>query len=413
MTSLLTAPRVHSDYRPQPALILPAELPRKWQVPTVADIAAIVTMTDPVQRNLHITQTYHALTIALTHLFGSRNVNWCAYATWASKTAGVFIRKEEVRAMTRSYLEASDHIHRTLAHVNDLLRWIGQNAYIGHTFIMDLLQHVTDEVARSITLGNLIVFEEIAPLYARLLELFGASDGYDQAALDRFLAALTPGPIEQGGQDYLIRAFTHYYTAMFERDPKARAELILLANLLVGYHEQTRLQEPILRAMDAPIEDMLEFGIFSGVIGVIHVTTDEFAHGPLFNILRKPLQTLAKRIATEWRTIMTRWLMRLEIADEHFDLGKDVPPLPSGLMFPPELMRLRNPELLALLRELDRTPDTSRGSAAHDWGSLADRMNYVVDFFRSRQQSACLYRQPFDDEQVAALRAGGMPAGRL
>ena len=42
-------------------------------------------------------------------------------------------------------------------------------------------------------------------------------------------------------------------------------------------------------------------------------------------------------------------------------------------------------------------------SRAEDWADLGDRMNYVVDFFRTRQQDRGLYAQPFSDEQVALI----------
>ena len=48
-------------------------------------------------------------------------------------------------------------------------------------------------------------------------------------------------------------AFIHYLAALTERDDKARAELMLLANLEIGFHEQTRLQPEIREAMDAPM----------------------------------------------------------------------------------------------------------------------------------------------------------------
>jgi hypothetical protein len=40
-------------------------------------------------------------------------------------------------------------------------------------------------------------------------------------------------------------------------------------------------------------------------------------------------------------------------------------------------------------------------------------MNFVVDFFRTRQQDPALYHQPFSDAQVAALTGGQMPPGPL
>jgi hypothetical protein len=62
---------------------------------------------------------------------------------------------------------------------------------------------------------------------------------------------------------------------------------------------------------------------------------------------------------------------------------------------------------------LDRTPNDTAGSAARDWGRLSDRMNLIVDLFRSRQQDRLLYDQPFTFMQVEAFRQGRVPHGRL
>ena len=82
-------------------------------------------------------------------------------------------------------------------------------------------------------------------------------------------------------------------------------------------------------------------------------------------------------------------------------------------MFPDELEVATLPPLVAILAKLDRTANTVVGSAATDWGDLGDRMNFIVDFFRSRQQDSSLYEQPFTDEQVAVIKKGGMPSGEL
>ena len=55
------------------------------------------------------------------------------------------------------------------------------------------------------------------------------------------------------GQRYLRQAFAHYERRAAERDPKARAELAVLANLEIGLHEQTRLQPEIREALDAAL----------------------------------------------------------------------------------------------------------------------------------------------------------------
>ena len=63
--------------------------------PTPADIDRIASLTDPVLRNLQITQCYHELSNAMAALTGPL-ANWCTFATWASKQAGQSIRKEDL-----------------------------------------------------------------------------------------------------------------------------------------------------------------------------------------------------------------------------------------------------------------------------------------------------------------------------
>ena len=50
---------------------------------------------------------------------------------------------------------------------------------------------------------------------------------------------------------------------------------------------------------------------------------------------------------------------------------------------------------------------------AVDWSALPDRLHYIVDLFRCYHESADLFDPPFTAEQVAALKAGRLPEGRL
>ena len=113
------------------------------------------------------------------------------------------------------------------------------------------------------------------------------------------------------------------------------------------------------------------------------------------------------------RSLSTRWFMRIELPGRGAPLGRDVPRLACGAMFPAELEVLELPALRALLARLDRTPDTTRGSAARDWADLGDRMNYIVDLFRSHQQAPHMRRPLFSPNQVQAIRAGEVPPGPL
>ena len=73
--------------------------------PAIDDIIALDDK--PVLRNLLITQTYHDLSAGLAQRPGRDNVNWCHFAARASKTAGRFIRRDEVPVLFRRLLADS------------------------------------------------------------------------------------------------------------------------------------------------------------------------------------------------------------------------------------------------------------------------------------------------------------------
>ncbi|MFP2926827.1 hypothetical protein ACLESO_16825 [Pyxidicoccus sp. 3LG] len=384
-------------------------LPRLWPPPTQAQVDAIIRMEDPVLRNLHITQTYHVLKVALTDALGEEDVNWCGFATWASKTAGAFIRKDVLPGLLSELLERADAVTRSIAELQDKLlgAW---GASVGVQFVLArTLEDITDEVARHTARGNFIVFEELAPLYTDLLEQFSGLATPDPSRLEKVLSRLVPGPVGEGGHDLLIRAVRAYFEAMFTQDRKARAELMFLANSLVGYHEQTRLQGPVSAALNAPLRELF----LDNLVAFARAEPNRRVRGMPEWSLRGAFTPLATRLERIWRELATRTLMRMELPDVTLRLGEDIPALTSERDFPPLLVKLEHPELVALMAELDRTPDDTAGSAARDWGTLSDRMNLIVDLFRTRQQDRLLYDQPFTFLQVDAFQEGRVPHGRL
>jgi hypothetical protein len=66
-----------------------------------------------------------------------------------------------------------------------------------------------------------------------------------------------------------------------------------------------------------------------------------------------------------------------------------------------------------LLDRFDRSSPDMRGSRARDWGDLDDRMNFIVNLFRSRQKNLELFDQPFLFEQRLEIDAGRVPVGTL
>jgi len=337
-------------------------------VPSLAEVAAIVLTEPAVLRNLRITQAYHDITLALCQELCPRNLSWCGYASWASKTAGGFIRGDALPAGLRGLAEDPRLPPGLQARVRQALA----------------------EMHGWVAAGNLKVFAELGPCFVRLIHCLRAPVAAQAGERAALLASLRPEPSEQGGQGLLREAFTSYLDAAALPESKARAEHIFHANALVGYHEQMRLQDEV-----------------AGALAAVRVLMPEPGDSGVGRWM------LQRFVVPLMRSLSTRWFMRMELPGRGAPLGRDVPRLACGAMFPAELEVLELPALRALIARLDRTPDTTRGSAARDWADLGDRMNYIVDLFRSHQQAPQMRGPLFSPVQVRAIRAGEVPPGPL
>jgi CRP-like cAMP-binding protein len=369
---------------------------------TRAEVDEVVRTENLVLRNLRITQMYHRLSLEMTLLLGQHDANWCTYACNASKTAGYSIRREEV-----PFYEAMAALRRDLrvANAADRLK-----SRMTATTIGRLVDEALAAVSSTISAGNLKVFAELGPIFADFTRTFHEDHQPDQDKLERFLDTLQRGPTEDGGQDTLADALRHYYAAMFEPDPKRKAELTLLGNLGVGLHEQIRLQPHIAGAMDAPMRVGLQ------AIAASHHRLGwlpERAAKRLRDAVEHEEEILLKWVTARWRKRVTRNLMTLRLPYGSVRLGADVPHLPDKTMYPDVLRDLHVPELIAFIDGFDRRPDDVRDSRASDWASLDDRMTFIIELMRSRQRSLELFDQPFLLDQRRAIVAGVVPTGRL
>ena len=382
--------------------------------PTVVDVDRIARHADPLVRNLQITQCYHELSSAFAALTGTA-ANWCTFATWASKQAGQTIRKEDLaRTFERLFGQsprAPEAGNAVVASVSQMSARRGPEGIWEATWETLRPTAAFDRASDAVARGNRKVFEEIGHEFARFLGL-GAAGAVDDQAVARFCHGLLPGD-PPDGQRYLRQAFTSYHNAFLEDDPKSKAEWMLLGNLSIGLHEQTRLQPEITEALDAPFADPIP--LTRGLLRTL------FPHRPsvLLRILwarlrgrTTPLDIAWRDLATQVRVLahraITESLMTLALPHEVVRLGRDL----LG-PFPERLKRIENVELRALAQRVDPTPDTPIGSGAEDWADLPERMHFIADLFRAYQERPALFSPPFTPEQVSVLKEGGRPAGQL
>ena len=367
--------------------------------PSVTDIDAAASIAEPIFRNLRITAAYAQLSGAFARWLPG-GANWCTFATWASLQAGTTIRKEDlarvVAARARLRLERIPILRR--AH-----RLFGVPVERFSALVGEVSQGLPgiDRASDFVAVGNRKVFEEIGREFARFLSAPGAST-------EAFTRGLRSGPPPEG-QELLRRAFANYQAARDANDATARAQLLLLANVQIGLHEQTRLQPEIRGAMDAALLDVADTRrrILDRVAEVIEA-------GPLGRVHhsekgRLLLNAVADEIAEELRLVarivITEHLMSIGLPhDRTLRLGAD-----AVTSFPSVLSILTNPDLVSLLREFDATPDTPGGSAAVDWSVLSQRLRFIADFFRGYQLDPTLFDSPFDPTQLQAIADERMP----
>ncbi|MCI0395360.1 MAG: hypothetical protein L0322_10535 [Chloroflexi bacterium] len=330
---------------------------------------------------------------------GNLPVDWCSFATHASRTAGYAIRHEVMpQPFTRALVKMAGY-PELAAFYNDCLHQ--GNGQAGGCRD-NLAGEVLTQISLSVSEGNCQVFAELAWPFSHMITTFAGDWRYDAIKLQDFLDDLFRyGPVELAGQDHLIEAFTAYYQARFEANRKKKAELIFRANLLVGLHEQMRLQPHIAQALAAPVEMLLEERLPALAVGYLHGAG---------NGVRRRMAAESKKLLA---AVVTHTSMFIIMPWGDMLLGRDVPaPFGSG-KFPAELATIEDSRLRQLIRQWDRNLDTLSGSAAENWASLADRMSFIVDLFRSHQQNQQLFDPPFAPQQAATIRAGRVPNGKL
>ena len=395
--------------------------------PSVATIDKIVAMDDePVLRNLLITQGYHDLSQGIAELIGAGNATWATFGCWASKTAGRFVRGDEAPAFIRRAMRSSRTVAQQARRIRaSLLDRLETEIEAPFKAVVDTAGQLVEDVSLYMAAGNKVVFAEIGGAFARFCEVF-ADRSFTEDRLEALLSEYPPGPaepdkvivdrkarrvtsIERGGASLLREMLQQYFLAAREPDGRRKAQIVLLGNAYGGIHEQTRLQPYIAGSIDEPVEDLLreflhrratEGETDPGRIQKIHAVVDLMAH------------PLGADLLHLWQVFATVELMELTLPDGVLHLGRDVPAPPGKPLFPPQLRTIQLPELRRLLEQyralgavthgnrlvlmLERdiakiVGDTAveivaHGSAARDWVVLAQRMRYILELFRSRQQ---------------------------
>ena len=381
-------------------------------IPTVDEIDRITRIADPVLRNLRITHCYHELSLAVAAR-ATPGANWCTFATWASRQAGQTIRGEDLARAADSVMGAPE-VRALIEHAVRLAA--GELRGTSIDGLTASVRRILDPEAAfrrasdAVAAGNLKVFDEIGREFARWLATAAANGAPDTTATESYCSALRAGDPPQG-QRLLREAFAAYGDACAQQDSDARAERLFLANLLIGLHEQTRLQPEIAASLNAALDAeairprLLELLLPQPwVRWRRRIARWMGRRPPLDDAIDKLIAALQRRI----RLVITECLMTLRLPDRILRLGADVPDT-----FPPGLMLVEYASLRDVLAKIDPTPDSPVGSGANDWSSLNERIHFIADFFRTWHARREVLESPFDDTQIVEMLAGRVPGGRL
>lgn len=356
--------------------------------PNIEDIARVAAIENPIERNAQITESYHELALVLAGRTGGK-ANWCSFATWASLQAGQTIRKEDLARTLQAELGFSSQSKAQQA-IKNIISAAGRiGASIGAEKILTMFwkaydpQSAFDRSSAAVAHGNLKVFAEIAHQFARFYLHLSTDGAYSETHLSDFLSAFQPGE-PPDGQDLLRSAFQHYYQALFEPDDKKQTEMLLLANLEIGLHEQTRLQPQIVEALEAPVVEpqvlatkmLNELRPGSGWLAIVGWNLLRFSGK--FRKFELAVDEFTAEVRQIVQAIVTDTMMTIDLPGyPRLHLGEDLP-----IPFPPSLVQLNNPDLLALLGRIDPTPNSTDQSGAEMWGNFPDRIHFIADMFR-------------------------------
>jgi hypothetical protein len=345
-------------------------------------------------RNRRITVAYADLSERLATLIAGgdprRDVNWCTWSLWSSRSIGTWIEQDAVPRPLLRLRRVPAVVRRGLIRA---ARW--------------LLQRGNGASYRCLAAGNRFVFLEAAYAVALFLEEFAdvSRDRPDEDRWDRYWAqvARAVADLSQLDPSWMLTeapepsdlrlGLRQYYDALFTTDPDERSELVLAGNLLIVAYEQRRVDGYVSAALalftDRALRNLVRHrsGAVRGWLGL-------------------PSRLYAR--------VMTRGLV-LETADEELRIGQPLPPPsgpPSGPLFPRDLEQVSLPILQALLTRYDRSNGKAHRRRARDWTSFEDRMSYITNVFRSRQQCQSLFAPPFPPEVEAELLAGRLPQAR-
>jgi hypothetical protein len=408
------------------------------RLPAPEDIQKTVELADekPGAANRRILGGYFELSHALGRLLHGdvpgttpENATFPTFAAWVTES----LRSDVLRSVDGS-ADGASAPQGSLWPTRRMYTWMSRRLLGGD-----------DRIGRNIVRGEAAVYEEIATathmLVKHALEVITSEDrrlteAEWSTAWDTFstnLAETTESMRERGPADALDprdvhelqRALQPYFEVLSKglsrqvlsaEQRRDRAQLILLANVRVLAYEQRRVQ-PVVQRNLAFVPDAVRARYGRELMG-----RNRLSDRVLRNVVEKtaPIQ---EALETAFQIAATRGAYSIVVGTEELRFGRDLPmPPPAnpvlrqhqleqdrrryapGAFFPYDLENLELRPAWAAFHLYDRSSGEGVHTAVDNWLRYGERMSFLVNLFRSRQQVSALYDPPRSTPSLAIAR---------
>ncbi|MBK8431833.1 MAG: hypothetical protein IPL28_11345 [Chloroflexi bacterium] len=239
-------------FRPRPC---PSSSPHSPSPPllTKEEIDNIVSSKNLLLRNPQITQGYYETAGNAGAISRLRNVNWFAFGTYASKTAGRAIRHESLPRALKSALIRSA-VMGIPSSISTMSWPIATNRPRPK-----MSSAVSSNKSACSSPRQPDDFWRIGVAFVDMINQFSRDRAPRPRPLYPILGwPLHPGSFEGRGADWLPRFISHLLRSPFRDRQQAANRLIFLGNILLALHEQSRLQPVIEKALGVPFDQFAE-----------------------------------------------------------------------------------------------------------------------------------------------------------
>jgi hypothetical protein len=376
----------------------------------------------PEKVNRFILDGYYALSEGLGPLLHGAdpvaNATFATFAMWTTETLRSEIDRQEGRPLSPYGIARPGRgLYRRAAKLvlgrDDV---IARNLALGEAAIYDELGSAIRELIRSVLQALDKPGPGGEPDWQRVWQDY--TQGFEAACTVINQQRQSPElPDSMGAKDVMVlqEVVLPYFEVMAtqltrkdvdDKGRKLRAELILLGSIRLEAYAQTRVR-PVLERNLSYLPDALRAVVGSRLTGRNTFTARQLRkaygrYGDASEILDEAFEIAA-----------TRHVYTLLLGDEELSFGRDLPlPPPANPVlrdrqpavdqeryapdsfFPRDLETLESRGAWAAWRQFDRSGGEGSRTAVDNWLRYEERLNFIVNFMRSRQQLTALYGPP-------------------